>query len=77
MNKFIDPDLGRMVAAPEIRGCTGCAYDESGGKCSRPIHAPSCLPMSRPDRRGIIWVILQAKGMERHEDASKKAIYHR
>ena len=54
-NEFVDPNLGRMVAAQEIRNCRGCAYEETN--CPTVENdAPMCVGFYRKDGRDIIWV---------------------
>lgn len=38
---------------PSIKGCTGCAFRNSGTGC---LNAPACNAEERLDGRDIIWV---------------------
>lgn len=53
MNEFIDPELGRMVAADSDDECTGCAYKHLSPACRK---APPCIARARIDKRNIIWI---------------------
>lgn len=54
IDEFIDPALGRMVAAQATYGCSGCVYDDGG--CRSPVFSPPCCAGNRADSREVIWV---------------------
>lgn len=52
-NKYTDANGVRYVAADEIRGCQGCAFEEDADHaCSEAL----CLRKNRDDNRDIIWI---------------------